>query len=161
MTLFLGIDSGLRKTGWGIVRKENSKIKYVASGVLKTKIIEKSSEHRSDAPALYEIFECIRNIINEYKPDRCSIENTYVNNNPMSSLKLAQARAAAIVACSSAGLIPSEYQASTIKKVVSGKGNADKTQVNKMISLQLGNIKTETSDESDAIAIAMCDALSN
>ncbi len=161
MTLFLGIDSGLRKTGWGIVRKDNKGIKYIASGVLKTKITDKGPEHKSDALALKEIFEYIIDIINQYKPDRCSIENTYVNNNPISSLKLAQARAAAIVACSVSGLIPSEYQASTIKKVVSGKGNADKTQVNKMISLQLGNIKTETSDESDAIAIAMCDALSN
>jgi crossover junction endodeoxyribonuclease RuvC len=161
MILFLGIDSGLRKTGWGIVSKENTHIKYIASGVLKTKITEISPEYKSDALALNEIFEYIKDIINKYKPDHCAIENTYVNNNPISSIKLAQARAAAIIACSSSGLIPREYQASTIKKVVSGKGNADKTQVNKMISLQLGNIKTKTSDESDAIAIAVCDALNN
>ena len=97
----------------------------------------------------------------QYCPSHSAIENTYINNNPLSSIKLAQARAAAILACSNHNMIPREYQASTIKKIVSGKGNADKIEVNKMITLQLGNIQTETSDESDAIATAMCDALSS
>jgi crossover junction endodeoxyribonuclease RuvC len=75
-------------------------------------------------------------------------------------LKLAQARAAALIACAENNIIPREYQALTIKKIVCGIGNADKEQINKMISLQLGKISVKSHDESDAIAIAMCYALS-
>lgn len=161
MTFFLGIDSGLRKTGWGLVKKDNFKLVYIASGVLKTKVKPVGDHYRSDAEALSEIYNFIYETIQHYKPHYCSIENTYVNNNAISSLKLAQARAAAIVACANHRILPREYQASTIKKIVTGKGNSDKLQVYKMISLQLGNISVETNDESDAIAVAMCDALSN
>ena len=161
MTFFLGIDSGLRNTGWGIVKKENTKITYIASGVIKTKAQNQQDIYKSDALALNKIYSAINDIIVQYQPNHCAIENTYINNNPLSSIKLAQARAVAILACSNHNMIPKEYQASTIKKVVAGKGNAEKIEVSKMISLQLGNIKTETNDESDAIAIAMCDALSN
>lgn len=149
----LGIDAGLRRTGWGIVKKHNQRLSYVASGVIITKL-------SSDAEALGQIFDEIFSVIGQYQPHCCAIENTYVNKNPLSSLKLAQARAAAIVACAKHNLAPYEYPASTIKKIVAGKGNADKIQVNKMISLQLGAIKPRTHDESDAVAIAMCCALS-
>ncbi len=151
MTYFLGIDAGLRKTGWAIITKIDNQIKYISSGVIKTT--------GCDAEALLKIFDSISEVIEKHKPHYVAIENTYVNENPLSSLKLAQARSASIIACSKAGLIPSEYQASTIKKVVSGKGNADKSQVERMITLQLGQITKKTYDESDAIAIAFCDAL--
>lgn len=151
MTKFLGIDAGLRKTGWAIVTKSRTQIKYIASGVIKTK--------GNEVESLLNIFEGITTVILDYKPDFAAIENTYVNENPLSSLKLAQARSASLIACAKNQLIPTEYQASSIKKVVTGKGNADKSQVQRMINLQLGQIITETHDESDAIAIALCDAL--
>jgi crossover junction endodeoxyribonuclease RuvC len=161
MTFFLGIDSGLRNTGWGIIKKYGAKLTYIASGVIKTKADNQQDIYKSDALALKKIYDMINNVIMQYQPIHSAIENTYINNNPISSIKLAQARAVAILACSNNNMIPREYQASTIKKVVTGKGNADKIEVNKMIILQLGNIQTETTDESDAIATAMCDALSN
>lgn len=157
---FLGIDCGLRKTGWAIIQKVNSKLIYIKSGIIRTKIQNENELIKSDALALQTIYDSLIEIITLHQPNHASIENTYVNNNPLSSLKLAQARAAAIIACCTQKIIPYEYQASTIKKVVTGKGNADKIQVNKMICLQLGKINTESNDESDAIAIAMCDALS-
>lgn len=153
--IFLGIDPGLNKTGWGILEKSQNNLRYINSGVIKTKL-----DRESIAEPLLEIFNEITNVILQYKPSHAAIENTYVNNNPISSLKLAQARAVAIVACAKNGLIPSEYHASTIKKVVSGKGNSNKDDIYKMITLQLGHIKDKIySDESDAIAIAMCNAL--
>ncbi len=161
MTFFLGIDSGLRNTGWGIIKKDGTKLTYITSGVIKTKADNQQDIYKSDALALKKIYDMISNVIMQYQPSRSAIENTYINSNPLSSIKLAQARAVAILACSMHNMIPREYQASTIKKVVTGKGNADKIEVNKMITLQLGHIKTETSDESDAIATAICDALSN
>ena len=152
--VFLGIDPGLRKTGWGIIIRNGNQLKYLASGLIKN---DKSSD--LIALSLLGIFNGISKVISDYKPSYVAIENTYVNNNPLSSLKLAQARAAAIIACAKYGIIPSEYQASTIKKIVSGKGNADKNDIHKMITLQLGYISTESHDETDAIAIAMCNAL--
>jgi crossover junction endodeoxyribonuclease RuvC len=151
---FLGIDPGLIKTGWAIVKRNGSQLQYIASGIIKTK-----SNKQSIAYQLIDIFNGISQIISLHEPSYVAIENTYVNENPSSSLKLTQARAAAIIASANSGLIPSEYQASTIKKIVSGKGNADKQEVYKMITLQLGSIICKTHDESDAIAIAMCDAL--
>jgi crossover junction endodeoxyribonuclease RuvC len=148
--VFLGIDPGLRKTGWAIIKKNCDKLQYIASGVIKT---------IGTYSPLLEIFNCIDQVIFQYNPSHAAIENTYVNENPISSLKLAQARGAAIIACAKNRLIPSEYQASTIKKVVAGKGNGNKADVYKMITLQLGYISSETYDESDAIAIAMCDSL--
>lgn len=154
--MILGIDSGLRRTGWAILQKNGSKLLYVKSGVIKT---TKNDNGPSNAVALGEIFHGMSEIILQCKPTSAAIENTYVNENPLSSLKLAQARAAAIVACAHHNLIPIEYQASTIKKAVAGKGNADKAQVYRMITLQLGSIQYDTNDETDAIAIAMCHAL--
>jgi crossover junction endodeoxyribonuclease RuvC len=158
MTIFLGIDPGLRQTGWGIIAK-NISISYIASGIIKTISDEKISSHRSDPRALGLIYNGIQKIIVDYKVSQCAIENTYVNSNPISSLKLAQARAAAIVACYNNGCMPYEYPASTIKKTITGKGNADKLQVQKMIQIQLGYVGGTQMDETDAIAIAMCHAL--
>ena len=152
--VFLGVDPGLNSTGWGIIKKNGSRLEYIISGVIKTNCSKTSIAYQ-----LLEIFNDISRVISQYNPSHVAIENTYVNENPSSSLKLAQARAAAIIASAQSGLIPTEYQASTIKKVVTGKGNADKAQVDKMITLQLGSIIYKTHDESDAIAIAMCDAL--
>jgi len=151
---FLGIDPGLRRTGWAIIRKDKTCLKYIASGVIQPRYTIQSIAYQ-----LIDIFNGICHVISQYEPSYVAIENTYVNENPASSLKLAQARSAAIIASAKYGLIPSEYQASTIKKTVSGNGNADKEQLYKMITLQLGFIKCKTNDESDAIAIAICDTL--
>jgi crossover junction endodeoxyribonuclease RuvC len=152
--LFLGIDPGLRKTGWAIISKNDCNLVYIASG-----IIQPQHPRKSIAYPLIDIFNGLCQVISNYHPSYVAIENTYVNENAASSLKLAQARSAAIIASARHGLIPSEYQASTIKKVVSGNGKADKKQLYKMITLQLGVIQCQTDDESDAIAIAICDTL--
>jgi crossover junction endodeoxyribonuclease RuvC len=149
----LGIDPGLNKTGWAVIKKSNQSLKYLGSGIIKSE----ANKHLGEQ--LVAIFNGIIAVIEKYHPSHAAIENTYVNSNASSSLKLAQARAAAIVACGKNGIIPIEYQASTIKKVISGKGNATKPSVYKMITLQLGYISPTTYDESDAVAIAMCHTL--
>ncbi len=160
MSIFLGIDPGLKKTGWGIITKHGTSISYVASGVVQTThVCCNTQSHRSNTEALNMIYNEIKDVIAMYRPLHCAVENTYVNSNAITSLKLAQARAVALIACCSSGHIPYEYQASTIKKIITGKGNADKLQVQKMVRIQLGYTVQKHMDESDAIAIAMCHVL--
>ena len=121
--LFLGIDPGLRKTGWGIVKNQGSSISYVLSGVIQTRSKGDMSQK------LLHIFQELEGTIKQHNLQSVAIENTYVNVNYDSSLKLAQARAAAILACARCGYGITEYQAKMVKKRLTGSGNADKEQV--------------------------------
>lgn len=162
----LGIDPGLVTTGWGIIERGNTcDLKYIASGVIRSNTISKNSQFRGKKEDfLHErityIFKILSDVISNYKPTVAAIENTYVNINQHSSLKLAHARAAAIIACSVAGLTVSEYQAKTIKKILVGTGKAEKVQLSKFLSFYLPNMRQNITvlDESDAIAIAVCHA---
>ena len=139
--IVLGVDPGLIKTGFGVVSFNNNNLKYVASGTIftDTKI---SIELR-----LKNIYDELTKIIKEYKPDFFSIEETFVNNNPISSLKLGQARGVAILC---------EYKPNTIKKSVTGVGKATKDQVGMMVKTLLPAVDLKTEDEADALAIAIC-----
>lgn len=148
--LVLGIDPGLIKTGFGLVNFKDNNISYIDSGTIftDTKI---SIEDR-----LKNIYVNINNIIEKYKPDFFSIEMTFVNNNPISSLKLGQARGVAIL-CAGINNIPLfEYEPNTIKKSITGVGKATKEQVGMMIKCLLPTVKLKTEDEADALAIAIC-----
>ncbi|CAL7959957.1 Crossover junction endodeoxyribonuclease RuvC [Alphaproteobacteria bacterium] len=136
----LGIDAGLRRTGWGVVLKSKTQLEYIAAGIINNLYTEVGLTKRLGA-----IFDQIRHVIQTYKPDHCSIENTYINSNYETSLKLAQARTAAMLACYAEGLVPVEYQASTIKKSITGSGKADKVQIAKMVSLFLNKSLAELS----------------
>jgi crossover junction endodeoxyribonuclease RuvC len=151
---YLGLDISLRKSGWGLVEKKNNKITYLASGIIVTKAQKIQKGYHSDSEALLELYQNLIAIFEQYQPNYCAIENSYVNLNPLSSLKLAQARAMGILVAAKFGLLPKEYQASSIKKIVTGKGNSDKEAVYRLIKLQLGPLAVESYDESDAIAIA-------
>ena len=148
---FLGIDPGLNFTGWGIVdcRKADS-FSYVASGVIKTSTKTKHPER------LNQIFSKSLEIIQFYKPEVVAIEDTYVNINNQSSIKLAQAKAATIIATSQSKIPLVEYPAKKVKKTITGTGNADKSQMIKMIKYWLPDVSTDISDEADALAIALC-----
>ena len=156
---YLGLDVSLRKTGWGLLEKKTSLITYQASGIIKTKAISQEKGYHSDVTALRLLYDGLLEVLNKYKPDKVAIENSYVNLNPLSSLKLAQARAMALLASSQLNLIPKEYQASSIKKIVTGNGSSDKEQVYRLLQLQLGPLVVSSYDESDALALAFCLAL--
>jgi crossover junction endodeoxyribonuclease RuvC len=154
--IFLGIDPGLNNTGWGMVLYGGKdSFEYVDSGVISTK------SNLLQAERLKIIFDGVMEKLELYKPSYAAIENTYVNINNASSLKLAQAKAAALIALAKGGININEYPAKTIKKIVTGSGNADKEQVKKMMQIWLPNKYIENADEADAVAIALCDALSN
>jgi crossover junction endodeoxyribonuclease RuvC len=150
---FLGLDPGLVHTGWAVLESKGNNISYIASGVINT--------DAKDAMCirLLKINEELLKIIDLYNPSFAAIEEIYVNNNYLSSLKLAHARGVVLIAPASHKLIISEYPAKIVKKTVCGSGNADKTQIAKMLSIFFPNIVPGSSDESDAVSIALCDAL--
>ncbi len=157
MKSILGVDPGLLNTGWGIVTKEKGELHYVASGVISTKAL--AVKENNLILRLTYIFSSLKDILKSYSPIECAIENTYVNLNYGSSLKLAQARAAAIVACGESGITVIEYQAKTIKKALTGNGQADKVQVVKALKFYLKTMpQIKSTDESDALSIAACHA---
>ncbi|MFQ3307343.1 MAG: crossover junction endodeoxyribonuclease RuvC [Candidatus Midichloriaceae bacterium] len=153
---FIGVDPGLNFTGWGILDQQGSdNFVYVASGVIKT------SKKSNYPERLSEIFKSIHDIVLQYNPNFAAIEDTYVNVNNQSSIKLAQAKAASMIAISNNKIDLVEYPAKTIKKTVTGNGNADKRHIVKMLKLLIPGVDIELFDEADAVAIALCHAIIN
>lgn len=150
MKLILGIDPGLNNTGWGVIKVNGSNISYVASGVIRTKASDVLTSR------IQKIYYDVNNIIDEFHPDHFAIEETFVNINPLSSLKLGYARAAAILASANKHIPIYEYSAKYIKKSVVGSGAADKQQILYMIKKLLPTANPKSEDESDAIAVAFC-----
>ncbi len=145
----LGIDPGLIHTGWAVVDSVGQSRKYVASGVIlpKTKL--------PFAERLATIFQGITDLCEQFEPDECSIEITFVNKNPQTTLILGHARAAAIVAVANKNIPVFEYEPNKIKKALTGAGHADKSAVDKMVKILLPVANPKTPDEADAIAIAL------
>lgn len=149
MTRIIGIDPGLLHTGWAIIESTGSNRKYIASGV----VLPNKSETLSNR--LVYIFRQVSIICENFQPDECSIEITFVNKNPQTTLALGHARAAAIVAVADKNIPIFEYEPNKIKKALTSAGHADKDQVYKMVRMLLPAAQPKTPDESDAIAIAL------
>jgi len=148
----LGIDPGLERTGWGIIDHQGSRLMFVAAGV----ICSKSSE--TMAVRLCRIDFELTKILEIYKPDTSAIEETFVNANSSSSLKLGQARGVAILSPARFGLEVGEYAANTVKKSVVGAGHANKDQIAMMIKVLLPSSGDLSADAADALAVAICHA---
>ncbi|PPD28431.1 MAG: crossover junction endodeoxyribonuclease RuvC [Hyphomicrobium sp.] len=148
----IGIDPGLRRTGWGVVESDGVRLFYVASGMI-------TSESDDDlAYRLRDIFEGLTSVIAAFSPHDAAVEETFVNENPRATLKLGQARGMALLAPAMAGLKVAEYPPNLIKKTVVGAGHADKKQIQAMIGFLLPKAKFGSADEADALAIAICHA---
>ncbi|MDR1499100.1 MAG: crossover junction endodeoxyribonuclease RuvC [Rickettsiales bacterium] len=150
--IVLGVDPGLIKTGYGVIKVEKNTLFYIASGTIFTNV------KLPMADRLKNIFGEINNVINLYNPDFFSIEETFVNKNPTSSLKLGQARGVAILAAGMNNLKVFEYKPNAIKKSITGVGKAAKEQIGMMIKCLLPSANAKTEDEADALAIAICHA---
>jgi len=148
----LGLDPGLRRTGWGIVSVEGARLTHVAHGVIKP------DDTAEFAIRLLTLFEAICEIIAAHAPDEAAVEETFVNTNASSTLKLGHARAACLIAPVRAGLPVAEYAATVVKKAVVGTGAADKTQVGFMIRRLLPTAGDTTADAADALAVAIAHA---
>ena len=148
----LGLDPGLRRTGWGVIVIDGARLSHVAHGVIAPKDTLSLSER------LVFLFEGVCAIVAEHAPHEAAIEETFVNQNPSSTLKLGHARAAAMIAPAKAGLIVAEYAATVVKKAVVGTGGADKTQVAYMVKRLLPAAGDPKADAADALAVAIAHA---
>ena len=151
MLRILGIDPGLRVTGFGIIEKQGSKLRYVTSGCVK-------SGAGDLAVRLKSILEGISEVIASNRPQEMAIEKVFVNVNPQSTLALGQARGTAICAAVIAGLPVAEYTALQVKQAVVGKGHAKKEQVQHMVKRLLALPGDPSPDAADALACAICHA---
>jgi crossover junction endodeoxyribonuclease RuvC len=152
VTRIIGIDPGLRRTGWGVVDSDGVRLSYVASGLVTT-VADTDLAYR-----LRELFEGIASVIASFKPHEAAVEETFVNDNARSTLKLGQARGMALLAPAMGGLLVAEYPPNLIKKSVTGAGHAEKRQIEAMIGFLLPKARVQSADEADALAIAICHA---
>ncbi len=148
----IGIDPGLRRTGWGILESDGVRLGYVASGLIM------SAAEADLAFRLRELYEGLVTIIAQYAPQEAAVEETFVNDNARATLKLGQARGMALLAPAMRGLTVAEYPPNLVKKTVVGTGHAEKRQIQAMIGFLLPKARCESSDEADALAIAICHA---
>jgi len=146
----IGIDPGLRRTGWGIIETDGVRLAFVASGLIT------SNGEDNLAYRLRELFEGLASVVASFKPQEAAVEETFVNENARATLKLGQARGMALLAPAMRGLPVAEYPPNLVKKTVVGAGHADKRQIQAMIGLLLPKATFGSADEADALAIAIC-----
>ena len=148
----IGIDPGLRRTGWGIVEADGVRLTYVASGHV-------TSDAETDlAYRLRQLYEGLCGVIASFKPQEAAIEETFVNKDARATLKLGQARGMALLAPAQKGLRIAEYPPNVVKKTVTGTGHGEKRQIAAMIGFLLPKATFDSADEADALAIAICHA---
>lgn len=148
----LGLDPGLRITGWGVLEQRDNRLIWVADGTVT------SDEKLSLAERLAQLNRGVAEVIARFSPDEAAVEEVFVNVNPASTLKLGQARGAVLTAAGLAGIPVSEYATRLVKKSLVGTGQADKQQVAMMVRRLLPSCEIATDDASDALAVAICHA---
>ena len=148
----IGIDPGLRRTGWGVIELKGNKLRHIGNGVCK------SLSSESLPVRLLQLYQQLKEIIILHKPTCAAVENTFVSKDAAGTLKLGQARGIALLAPAKAGLPIFEYAPNTVKKTVVGVGHADKVQVAHMVKMQLPAAEFNGHDAADALGIALCHA---
>ncbi len=151
-TRIIGIDPSIVACGWGVIDKTGNKISHVGHGVIRPPHDEPL------ASRLHFIFDALTGLIEDFGPSEAGVEDAFMKNNPMSALKLGQARAACLLAATTNGLNVGEYAARLVKKSVVGTGAADKAQVAHMVNLLLSGANVKAGDAADALAIAITHA---
>jgi len=152
MVRIIGIDPGLRNTGWGVISQEGSRLSYVADGSIH------SDGDLSLAERLLQLYTQLIDVLREFAPDEAAVEETFVNTDARATLKLGQARGVLMLAPAMLTLPVAEYAPNTVKKAVVGAGHAEKDQVKHMVKLLLPKAKMRTADSTDALAVAICHA---
>jgi crossover junction endodeoxyribonuclease RuvC len=148
----LGIDPGLRRTGWGLIESDGNRLIHIACGSLET------SERAELGTRLLVIHDGLISVIERYRPHEAAVEATFVNTNAAATLKLGQARGIAMLVPAKAGLTVAEYAPNLVKKTVVGAGHGEKTQIRMMIGVLLPKADPKSEDAADALAIAVCHA---
>ncbi|HEY9163404.1 MAG TPA: crossover junction endodeoxyribonuclease RuvC [Magnetovibrio sp.] len=148
----IGIDPGLQRTGWGVLDARDNRLSFVAEGTLLT------DAKRPLAERLVQLYDALRDVIEKWAPEQAAVEETFVNKNPVSTLKLGQARAIALLVPARLGLNVGEYSPNLVKKTVVGAGHAAKDQVLMMVQTLLPGAGNAGADAADALAVAICHA---
>ena len=148
----IGLDPGLRNTGWGVIAVQGNRLTHIADGVVR------SNAKRPLAERLMELRDGLASVIREHQPNEAAVEETFVNANPSSTLKLGQARGIALLVPAEFGLFVGEYPPNLVKKTVVGSGHATKEQIQMMVQTLLPGCNVTSSDAADALAIAICHA---
>ncbi len=149
---YLGIDPGLRATGWGVIEVAGARLTHIANGTIT------SNDRLGVAERLVQIERGLIEIVETWEPDGAAVEQVFVARDPVAALKLGQARAMALLVPARAGLPVAEYAANHIKKSVVGAGHAGKAQIRMMVEMLLPGCGVETEHAADALAIAICHA---
>ncbi len=148
----IGFDPGLRQTGWGVVDSDVNRLSHIANGVVKTE------PGAGLASRLAMLHDGLVDIIERFAPAEAAVEETFVNKNPASTLKLGQARGVVLLVPALAGMPVGEYPPNLIKKSVVGSGHAAKEQVQMMVRTLLPGVDIANADAADALAVAICHA---
>jgi crossover junction endodeoxyribonuclease RuvC len=148
----VGLDPGLRHTGWGVIDVAGNRLTHVADGVVH------AATDQPLAMRLVSLFRQITAVLERFQPDEAAVEETFVNRNPASTLKLGVARGVVLLAPAERGLPVAEYSANLVKKAVVGAGHAEKSQVQLMVGRLLSGRSSSEPDAADALAVAICHA---
>ncbi|GAB4536711.1 MAG: crossover junction endodeoxyribonuclease RuvC [Roseibium sp.] len=148
----LGIDPGLRRTGWGMIEAAGNRLAFIASGTVT------SDNRKSLAERLVELHDGLTDVVRRFEPMEAAVEHTFVNKDAGATLKLGQARGVALLVPSLAGLAVAEYAPNLVKKTVVGTGHAEKDQIRAMVKVLMPRATFNTDDAADALAIAICHA---
>lgn len=148
----IGIDPGLRNTGWGIVESMGNRLAFIAAGTIQ------SDAKGELARRLCQLHDGLAAIIASHSPQEAAVENTFVNRDAAATLKLGQARGIALLVPAMAGLSVAEYAPNLVKKAVTGAGHGEKAQVQMMVRTLLPRADFDTDHAADALAVAICHA---
>ena len=148
----LGIDPGLRRTGWGVIEADGNRLVYVACGSAEP------DAAASLADRLVSLHDALGHVVAEFRPDEAAVEATFVNKDAAATLKLGQARGIALVVPAKAGVMVAEYAPNLVKKTIVGVGHCDKSQIRMMLSVLLPKATPGSHDAADALAIAITHA---
>jgi crossover junction endodeoxyribonuclease RuvC len=148
----IGIDPGLRRTGWGIVESIGNSLRFIASGTIR------SDDKAALSVRLCQLHDGLVDVIDRTAPQEAAVEQTFVNKDASATLKLGQARGVAMLAPAQAGLVVAEYAPNAVKKAVIGVGHGDKKQIHMMVKVLMPKATFDGDDSADALAIAICHA---
>src|SRR5690606_504756 len=148
----IGIDPGLRRTGWGVIETSGNALRFVAAGTVR------SDDKAALAVRLRQLHDGLAAIMRESMPGEAAVEATFVNKDAAATLKLGQARGIALLVAALAGLAVAEYAPNAIKKAVIGVGHGDKRQIHMLVRVLMPRASFDSDDAADALAIAICHA---